>query len=247
MTSVYDTIIASTSPLRECKKTEHGVRIRTTCMFPSFEPAFVYVEKSEKGFVVHDAGETVAVITAHGQEGDAANEVIRTECKKYDLAFDENVISLEVDDVDWLQTAVVSVATAAVFSAKAALALNHRFVAKAQNDLVDVIYQLLAPKIVEGTISKRFSFKGMSGRQYKFDLAVQNSGRLTLIETVTAHKNSVNSKYVSMADVPSDGVMKIVAHNDDLSKEHIQLLRNVANVASQSGVMDLMEGSQTLH
>lgn len=240
MKALCDIILVSTSSLWACKETENGARIRTTCVFPSFEPVFVYVAKLGEGFVVHDAGETVAVIMAHGQDGDAAKRVIRSECKRYDVAFGERRISLKIDASEWLETAIVAVANTAAAAARNALKDNNK---KTERDLADVIYELLEPRLAKGTVTKGFPYLGESGRRYRFDLAVQSKDHLTLIETVTPHAISVNSKYVALADVPSDAaVRKIVAHNNDLSQEDILLLQNVATVAGPNGVMDLVAG-----
>lgn len=245
MKALCDIILASTLSLWACKETENGARIRTTCVFPSFEPVFVYVAKLGEGFVVHDAGETVAVIMAHGQDGDAAKRVIRSECKRYDVAFGERRISLKIDASEWLETAIVAVANTAAAAARNALKDNNK---KTELDLADVIYELLEPRLAKGTVTKGFPYFGESGRRYRFDLAVQGKDHLTLIETVTPHVISVNSKYVALADVPSEAaVRKIVAHNNDLSQEDILLLQNVATVAGPNGVMELVAGSSTKH
>lgn len=245
MKALCDIILASTSALWACKETENGARIRTTCVFPSFEPVFVYVAKLGEGFVVHDAGETVAVIMAHGQDGDAAKRVIRSECKKYDVAFGERRISLKIDASEWLETAIVAVANTAAAAARNALKENNK---KTERDLADVIYEFLEPRLAKGTVTKGFPYHGESGRRYRFDLAVQSKDHLTLIETVTPHAISVNSKYVALADVPAEAsVRKIVAHNNDLSQEDILLLQNVATVAGPNGVMELVAGSSTKH
>ena len=244
MKALCDIILASTSSLWACKETENGARIRTTCVFPSFEPVFVYVAKLGDGFVVHDAGETVAVIMANGQDGDPAKRVIRSECKRYDVAFGERQISLKIDAAEWLETAIVAVANTAAAAARNALKDNSK---RAERNLADVIFQLLEPKLAKGTITKSFPYLGESGRRYKFDLAVQWKDHLTLIETVTPHAISVNSKYVALADVPPESAKKIVAHNNDLSQEDILLLQNVAIVAGPSGVMDLVAGSRIQH
>jgi hypothetical protein len=226
-------------------ETDNGARIRTTCVFPSFEPVFVYVAKVGDGFVVHDAGETLAVIMTHGQDGDVAKRLIRSECKRYDVTFGERGISLKIDAAEWLETAIVAIANTAAAAAKNALKDTNK---KAERDLADVIFQLLQPKLTKGTISKGFPYLGESGRRYKFDLAIQGKQQLTLIETVTPHAISVNSKYVALADVPSSApVRKIVAHNNDLSQEDVLLLQNVAVVAGPHGVIDLVTGDQTKH
>ena len=240
MKALCDIILVSTSSFWACKETENGARIRTTCVFPSFEPVFVYVAKLGEGFVVHDAGETVAVIMAHGQDGDAAKRVICSECKRYDVAFGERRISLKIDASEWLETAIVAVANTAAAAARNALKDNRK---KTERDLADVIYELLEPRLAKGMVTKGFPYLGESGRRYRFDLAVQGKDHLTLIETVTPHAISVNSKYVALADVPSEAaVRKIVAHNNDLSQEDILLLQNVATVAGPNGVLDLVAG-----
>lgn len=243
MKPLCETISVSTALLWACKETENGARIRTTCVFPSFEPVFVYVAKLGDGFVVHDAGETLASILAHGQEGDAAKRVIRSECKRYDVAFGERRLSLKIDALEWLETAIVAVANTAAAAARTAVKDNNK---KAERDLADIIFSLLEPKLAKGSISKGFSYLGESGRRYKFDLAIQRKDRLTLIETVTPHAISVNSKYVALADVPTEErVQKIVAHNNDLSQEDILLLQNVATVAGPDGVIHMVAGQNS--
>lgn len=245
MSAVCDILLASTSSLWACKETSNGARVRTTCVFPSFEPVFVYVARLGDGFVVHDAGETVAVIMAHGQDGDGAKRAIRSECKRYDVEFGERRISLKIDAAEWLETAIVSVANTAASAARNAIKDNNK---KTEVELVNVIFQLLEPKLAKGTMARDFPYIGESGRRYKFDLAVQSRDHLTLIETVTAHSNSINAKYVALADVPTDAqVKKIVAHNNDLSQEDILLLQNVATVAGPTGVMELVAGSNAKH
>ncbi len=243
MKHLCETISFGRAHLWACQETENGARIRTTCVFPSFEPVFVYVAKLGDGFVIHDAGETMANILAHGQEGDTAKRVIRSECKRYDVAFGERRISLRIEALEWLETAIIAVANTAATAARAAIKDNNK---KGERDLADVIYALLEPKLARGKISKGFPYSGESGRRYKFDLAIQSKERLTLIETVTPHAISVNSKYVALADVPSEqGVQKIVAHNNDLSQEDILLLQNVATVAGPDGVVHVVTGQHS--
>src|SRR5690554_4592467 len=97
MNALCDTVLMSAASFWSCQETENGARIRTTCVFPSFEPVFVYVVRLGDGFVVHDAGETMAVILSHGQDGAAAKRIIRNECRRYDLACDDRSISLKID------------------------------------------------------------------------------------------------------------------------------------------------------
>lgn len=245
MAAVCDTVLVNAAKLWSCKETDNGARIRTTCVFPSFEPVFVYVVKFGDGFVVHDAGETMGVILGHGKDGDVAKRIIRAECKRYDLTCEGRRISLKIDALEWLETAIVSVANTAAAAARQAMAETRK---KSVQDLSDVLYQLLEPRVSKGTLAKNFDFQGASGRKYHFDLAVQGHERLTLIQTVMPNANSINSKFVALSDVPSDEpVRKIAAHNGDLSVEDVLLLQTVATVASPGGVVEMVAGSQARH
>jgi len=238
MSSSCNTVLMNAANLWSCKETENGARIRTTCIFPSFEPVFVYVVKFGDGFVVHDAGETMGVILGHGQDGSAAKRFIRTECKRYDLAFENRRIELKIDALEWLETAIVSVANTASTAARLAMADASK---KADRELSDVLFELLEPKLTKGTLARDFGFQGSSGRKYKFDLAVQGRDELTLIQAVRPNAISVNSKYVALSDIPMDEpVQKIAAHDNNLAMEDILLLQNVATVAGPSGVLNLI-------
>ena len=239
MKTLHKFVIANTSRLRESKETKHGIQIATSCVFPSWDSLHVYVKKSTDGFVVHDAGETAAVIYDSGRKRSVVNKTILDECAVYGTVFENEVLAMKIDDVGLLETAIVSVVSAAMSASSEALRCSGR---KANGKMAEAIFQLLEPKLGKGAISKRFPYSGESGRRYRFDLAVQGKEQLILIDTVSAHPNSVNSKYVAMADVPSDsGIRKIVAHNDDLSAEHLQLLQSVAIVSNHSGVIDLVK------
>ena len=242
MKTLHKTVLAHTSGLRASKETEDGIQIATTCLFPCFETVFVYVEKSPDGFIVHDAGETEAVIFHSGKKRSVARKAILDECTMYGTVFEKGTLTMKINSLEWLETAILSVASAAASASQEALKCSGP---RTHRRMAEAIFQLLEHSLGKGTISKRFPYSGESGRRYRFDLAVQGKEHLTLIDTVSAHPNSVNSKYVAMADVPSDsGIRKIVAHSDDLSAEHLQLLQSVAIVSNQSGVIDLVEGSR---
>ncbi len=245
MAEICSVVASETNRFWSCKETQNGAQIRTTCVFPSFEPVYVYVAKLGDGFVVHDAGETMAVILGHGQSGEVAKRSIKAECVRYDLSFGKRRISLKIDALDWLETAIVCVANTSASAARSALKESPQ---KSETDLADTIFSLLEPFVSKGTMVKDFSYRGSSGRGYKFDIAVQGKERLTLIDTVTAHANSVNSKFVAFSDVPeADDVQKIVAHNNELRAEDILLLQNVAVVAGPNGVSNLIGGYERKH
>ena len=235
-----------TSEVWVCKETTYGAQVRTTCLLPSFEPVYVYIAKVGDGFLVHDAGETFASILAHGQDVRDAKKSIRSECKRFGLDFGDRGISVKIDAPEWLDTAIASVANASSLSARNALKDDTK---SSERELADVLFQLIQPSVGKAAISKGYVYSGASGRKYKFDLAIQSSNQLTLIETVTPHANSVNAKYVALADVPEEeNLGKIVAHNNDLSQEDILLLQNVATVAGPNGVLKALQSQRhTVH
>lgn len=242
MNAICDTVLMSAARLWSCKETENGAQIRTACVFPSFEPVFVYVVRLGDGFHIHDAGETMAVILSHGQDGAAAKRIILAECRRYDLEFNGRRISLKVDAPEWLETAIVAVANTVAMAARLASAVADR---PTERELADILFNRLQPRLPKGVITREYAFQGASGRRYRFDLAVQQGGHLSLIQTVRANPNSINSKFVALADVPADEpVQKIAAHSGDLQAEDILLLQAVATVATSDGVVTLLGDGQ---
>lgn len=228
-----------------CEETLNGTQVWTTCVYPSFEPVYVYIVKKGDGFIVHDAGETMAVVLAHGQDADVAERGMLSECKRQGVVFERRSISLSIENPDWLKTAIVCVANACAAAANNALSLSAE---KTKHKLLDAICETLSNKIPKTSIIMDYSFLGVSGRNYKFDLAVETTNQLTLIETVNSHPASVNAKYVAFADVgESSKVRKIAAHDGRLSSEEVLLLQNVAIVASPAAVSGLVMKNERLH
>lgn len=245
MTEICSAINHHLIGLRECIETINGARIRTTCIYPSFEPVFVYVAKLGDGFLVHDAGETMAVVLSHGYDGTAAKRAINIECRRYALTCETRRISVKIDAAEWIESAIVSVANACSSAARNAVKES---AAKSENDLADSIFSILQSRLPAYSITKGYHHRGVSGRSYKFDLAVQNRQRLTLIEVVGKHANSVNAKYVALSDVSElSDIQKIAAHDGSLSAADILLLQNVATVAGPNGVSDLVMENDRIH
>jgi hypothetical protein len=224
--------------LLQCVETDNGVRIRTTCLYPSFEPIFMYVVKLGDGYVVHDAGETLSVILAHGQTHKLAKKHINAECKKFGLKAAHRRISVTINAIEWLETAIVSVANAATAASHSAV---RDIKNKEESNLADAILDIIRDRLPKGSVIKEYSQQGVSGRTYNFDIGVSLGDRLTLIDTVVPHKASVNSKYVAFSDLPMDeGLQKVVAHNNDLQPEDVLLLQNVATLAGPQGIAKLL-------
>ena len=222
----------------KCPIVKDEVRVPTTCVLPYFDFLYVHVAQNSDSYLVHDNGQALDNILRHGQELDVANRVILSKCRPHGLKFNGWRISWENQNQEWLSSGIFAVAAAVTASAECALHETFMKALEAQQDeIADTIFLLLEPSLEEGSISRRYQHRGKSGRHYEFDLAVKHKNRLTLIETVTPHGHSVSSKYVALADVPSEGgIRKIVAHDNNLSKEDIVLLRNVAAVAKADDI-----------
>ena len=263
MSRLCEIISAEIADTWACEETMNGVRVPTTCVLPSFEPLFVYVVKIGDGFIVHDAGETLASMLAHGQAEKAAVRAIRSECKHYKLEFNRYRISSRIKTLDWLNSAIIAVSNTAAVAAQDAIkhdaikhdaikhdAIEHEALNRevfkhgalkinSGKRISDEIFPLLECKVAKGSLFKNYEYFGESGRRYKFDLAV-NQKRLTLISTVVPNANSVNSRYVAFSDIQGERVDKIIAHNGDLSREHVTLLQKVATLAQPQEVVDLV-------
>lgn len=238
MKSLCESISDSMSRYRVCDETGYGARVSTTCVSMSFDPIYVYVQQHEDGFVVHDANVTMKSILETGTPDSAAKRIILMECKRYGINFDGWRVSWKFDGLEWLDSAICAVAATVATAPRLAEKTPSK---KPRNRLADELNQLLENKFAAGTISRGYRHFGESGRNYKFELAVKADDRLALIETVAPRANSVNSKYVAFADVPPDeGVLKIAAHNNDLAEADINLLENVAKVASPDSVENLV-------
>lgn len=245
MSVACDPTILNALTFWSCQETANGARIRTTCLFPAFEPVFVYVVKFGDGFIVHDAGETMAVILSNGQDGETAKRTITAECKRYDISCEERRISLKIDAAEWLDTAIVSVANAAANAARNAL---NEVSKRSDRELIDALVDIISPRVAKGSLTREYGYQGTSGRKYRFDLAIEGRNKLTLIQAVRPNPISVNSKFVALADVSvDDPIRKIAAHNDDLAAEDILLLQGVATVASKLGVKSIFSHDVITH
>ena len=230
-------------------ETKQGVRVPTTCVLPTYDALYVYVANKDDRYIVHDAGATLINIMENGQDLDVANRIIHPMCEMHGLEFKEWSISWERDDPEWLSNGIVAVAATAVGSAERAMQEKSMKAHAARRQdavagrLADAIYAKLAPSLADAAISRKYQHCGQSGRRYEFDLAVRQKDRLTLIETVSPHDNSVSSKFVALADVPSEArIRKIAAHDNDLPEEDILLLRSVAAVAGPDDLGRMVAG-----
>lgn len=240
-TALCATVMQQLHPYTRCVDTKVGVRVRTACLYPAFDPVHVYIAALKGGFLVHDAGEALEAIESSGVQSKVGEKAIRQECSFYDLDFNAGAsrIELKIDAAEWLESGIIALANAAAAAARSALMEARK---PAETHLADMLEELLLKHMPNLSVLKKFSYEGESGRTYKFDLAIPTRDRLTLIETVSPHAGSVNAKFVALSDLPSDGkIFKIAAHRGDLSPPDKLLLQKVATVARPDGVRHLVQ------
>ncbi len=239
MNRLCEIVSANLLDVRPCVETENGVRVWTTCVYPGFDSVYVYVVKSDDGYIVHDASEALYRMEFDARNEAAASRAIQIECARYGLKFENERISCEVKTAEWIGSAVIAVAN----TAPAVVRISQDFEPeKPERNVLDEIYPQLASKVAKGSLLKNFECRGASGRRYKFDLAVNRRDCLTLISFVDRNVESVNSNYVAFADVPEEGTKKIAAHRGDMAKKDIMLFQRVATVARPPGVVKLVTG-----
>ncbi|MGG3812352.1 hypothetical protein ABEV34_11970 [Methylorubrum rhodesianum] len=211
-----------------CEETVEGSRLATQCLYPSFEPVYVYVAKFGFGYKIHDGGGAFRSAWLHGREENLINRIIDQECRRFHAKRAGTAISIDVEDADWLPTAVLSVANASSLSAHAAIS---RIVASAEKHLVDQIERTLISLFGASHVAREVELRGKSGGKRRFDAVVNpNQENPILVNGVTAHHASVSSKYVAFSDTEGDPSSKLAVHEKPLDAEDVTLLQQVATI-----------------
>ena len=220
-------ITEALGPLSTCAKTDRGWQVATQCLYPSFEQVFVYAIGYGDGFLVHDGGGAAKSCWMHGIDKRSISAALSSASKSYDCRVSGDHLRVEIVSLDWLWSAVASVANA---SASAANDTVGRLKPSGEDDIIKRAKAVLDRKPWAET-KLDFPYVGSSGRTYRFDLSVKSGAELALIEAVGANPLSIASKYVALSDAePSPGVYKWAIHSGDLSSEDKSLMSNVADL-----------------
>lgn len=225
-------IAPTLSRYADCVETAGGLRVRTTCLYPSFEPVFIFVAKLGDGFRVSDGGEACRVAEAHGQARGAARSKVHQHAQRYGLDFERGAIVAKIDALEWLDSAIVSVANAAASGATDALPDVTSFV---EEEIAERLYERLVNYVPKHKIGRDVERRGNSGRKYRFDFEVR-SEIISLFDTVIAHPNSVTSRFVAFSDAgQGEDVAGYIVYDGKLKKEDKALLQDVAITLPISG------------
>jgi hypothetical protein len=144
------------------------------------------------------------------------------------LEIREKAIVAKANSMDWLGSAIVTVANASAMAAHDAVA---KVVAVAEEALFDRIERTLSDTFGPKTYLRKVDIIGKSGGERHFDflLGTRENPRL-LINGVAPHPGSVASKYVAFSDTEYDRQKKLAVHDRALENDDAVLLQQVALV-----------------
>ncbi len=213
-----------------CEETSEGARIATHCLYPSFEAVRVFVAKVGDGYHVHDGSGAYNTAWLHGRDDPMIINSIKNVVARFHLELLGKLIIAKAPTLDWLSSAIISVANASSLAAHDAVA---KLVAAAEEALVDRIGRNLTESFGLKGFDKDVEVRGASGGMRHFDFVVGwRNPEALFINGVLPHKNSVASKYVSFADTEVDRGHKFAVYDRSLANDDTVLLQQVASVVS---------------
>jgi hypothetical protein len=222
-----------------CEQTEEGARIATHCLYPSFESVRISVARMGEDYIVHDGSGAFNTAWLHARDEAMILRSLREACNKFHLALSNKAIVAKIDSIDWLTSAILSVANASSLAAHDAVA---KIVAAAEEALVDRIEHDLARSFGPKSYEKNVDIRGVSGGMRHFDFVLgRRSPAPLLINGVSPHRNSIAAKYVTFADTEADKRRKFAVHDRELHNDDVVLLQQVASVVP---LKSLLAGAQ---
>lgn len=222
---------AALSAFDVCTETEHGSRVATHCLYPSFDPVYVFVVRFGDGFRVHDGGGAMQSAWMHGRDESLIRRTMTKQAARYQVQIIDDSLVVDVPNAEWLTPAILAVANASAAAAHAAL---DRVVSATERMLRDRILGVLKETIAASDIAPEFEIAGKSGKKHRFDFAIQEKrDTLLLINAVAPHHISVSAKYVAFADViqrEGRDFDRFAVHDKPLESGDISLLQQVADI-----------------
>jgi hypothetical protein len=211
-----------------CEQTPEGARIATHCLYPSFEHVRVFVAKIGDGFTVHDGAGAYNTAWLHGRDEEIIGKSIEDSAERFGIIVSGKALVGRVKSIDWLTSAILSVANASSLAAHEAV---DKIAAAQEEALIDRIGKKLEEVIPRQHLTKNVNIKGRSGgvRHFDFILARESQSPL-LINSVTPRRNSIAAKYVSFSDTEGDLTSKFAVHDRELETGDTVLLQQVALV-----------------
>lgn len=221
-------ISAAFAEYAECSETHSGVRIKTQCLYPSFERVEVFVVGFGSGAVIHDGGGALRNAWLHGREDrNVAGRFARV-ASKFGCEFTEKQFRITIEDTDWLYSAVLTVANASADAARSAI---EKVRSASEQSIISKAKAVFDTAPYKPQTQLDYSFKGESGKRHLFDLAVLHNKKIALIDAVVSHPSSVAAKYLAFSDTPRhSGIFKYAIFDGILSSPDRTLISDVADL-----------------
>jgi hypothetical protein len=223
-------IRAALEPYGECTETENGSRLRTHCLYPSFEPVHIFVVRFGDGFKIHDGGGAYRSAWDHGREAAMARRAISRQAIAFGISVgaDESLVA-DVQTKEWLLSGILAVANA---SASAAHTVFQHVAIASEEMLKEKIFGILASVVPMASIVREYALIGKSGKHHRFDYAIQTTEEQPLLlNAVTPHHVSISAKYVAFADTHELPVIgRFAVHERPLEQDDMALIQQVADI-----------------
>lgn len=211
-----------------CEQTAEGCRIATHCLYPSFENVRVFVAKLGDGYTLHDGAGAYNTAWLHGRDEELISKSLNDVATRFSLHVAGKALVANVKTIDWLPSAIVSVANASALGAHDAV---DKIMTAQEEALIDRIGRTLDESVSPKLVAKNVMIKGLSGGGRHFDFVLgKETERPIFINSVTPRKNSISAKYVSFADNGAPRESKLAVHDRELETGDTALLQQVADV-----------------
>ncbi len=229
-----DDIRKAMADFEDCEQTPEGARIATHCLYPSFEHVRVFVAKVGDGYTLHDGAGAYNTAWLHGRDAEIITKSMNDAAERFDLTVAGKALVARTKSIDWLTTAILSVANASAIAAHNAV---NKIVAAQEEALIDRINSSLTEFIPSRYVSRNVNLKGISGGVRHFDFVLnRESPEPIFVNSVTPRRNSIAAKYVSFADTAGDVLHKLAVHDRELETGDTVLLQQVASVVPLAGL-----------
>lgn len=219
-----------------CEVTERGVRFETHCYYPSFDRVAVYVSQHGQGYRITDGGEAAKSAFMHGRDDHAFDSSLKKACLRYGTEPIEGALVAEVENADWLFSAILAVANGA---AQAAAETSNRVAVRKTKELREKIHAALVEVVPPHTLATEYMHRGKSGRLWRIDYAVVEERTPLLVKAITPDINSINSNYTTFDDIyeaEQNHARRFSVHDKQLTNEDRSLMLRVAELVPLSAL-----------
>lgn len=212
-----------------CEETSYGAKVRTDCLYPSFEQVHVFVSKYGDGFRVTDAGMATSNSWLHGR--DDLNKILTREAGRFSASVRDGAIEIEVPSAEWLRSAILAIANA---SASAATVATERAALATEQALGERVFDTLSKLFTKAEVRRQFEYRGSSGKTWRADFFIPTDQTALFVNTVSPHHISISSKYVAFADLRDEEssltLRKYAVFDRELESDDVSLISQVADL-----------------